>query len=167
MMPDSFQRIELGRVFGQVEDLDESTVFGKPHPHVAVFVVRCVVLNQEYFPGIVASQDLLQIPDVCHSTENCLKVIKESRTIQLDGTKNLQRVSLPRRGDFWLRTTARPSAVEGGILPEARFVLVEECSPFALGFFLIFGYLYRAQRSCAPLSACARVFLGRWTENPS
>lgn len=98
--------------------------------------------------------------------EDVLETVKEACAIQFYGAKNLESVSLAGSRYFWLRTYPRPCAVECGVLPEARFVFVKDGCPFVFGFFLMLGYLYRIQRSCAALSACASIFLGRWTENP-
>lgn len=129
-------------------------------------MVRCIVVNQIDFPWKVASQNSFEVPDVRYCIEHFLKMIEESGTVQLDCSENLERVPLSRGWDFRLRTYPCPCPIEGRVLAEAGFVFEEDRRPFAPGFFLMLGYLYRTQRDCTALSAFANVFLGRWTEKP-
>jgi len=129
-------------------------------------VIRCIVLNQVYFLREIASQNPLEISDVRFSIEHILKMIEKSGTVQFDCSKSLERVSLSGGRDFRLRTYPCPGAIEGRVLPEAGFVFEEDRCPFAFGFFLMVGYLYRTHRDCTLLSALASVFRGRCTEKP-
>jgi len=167
VMPYSLQGIEFGRIRGKIVNLDVFSVVGKPCPYAPVFVIRGIVLNQIYFLRKITSHDSFEIRTICFGIEDFLKMVEKTCTIQLDRTKNLERVSLPRSWYFHLTTYPRPRAIEGGVLPEARFVLEDDGRSLASCFFLMLGYLYRIQRDCTALSACASVFLGRWTDNPS
>lgn len=112
----------------------------KPRPHVFVFVVRCIVLNQIDFLREIALQNSFEIHDVCFGIEDLLKVVEKSGTIQFDCTEYFERISLPHSRYFWLRTYPRPCSIEGWVLPEARFVFEEDGRSFAFGFFLMLGY---------------------------
>lgn len=149
MMPDPLQGIELGGICRQIVYLDRAAIVGEPQPDIPVFVVGRVVLNQEDFSGKVALDDAFQVCNVGLSIEHCLKMVEEPCTIQLDRAKGLECVPLPGGRYFRLRTYSRPRAVERRVLPEARFVFVKEGGTFPFGFFLILGYLYLVQRSCA------------------
>lgn len=129
-------------------------------------MVRGIVLNQIDFSWEIASQRSFEIPDVRFGIEHFLEMIEEPGTVEFDGSEDLERVPLPCGRDFRLRSYPCPGAIEGRVLPEAGFVFEEDRCPFALGFFLMRGYLYRTQRDCMVLSAFASVFLGRCTENP-
>lgn len=83
---------------------------------------------------------MFQIHKVRCGIEDRLKMVQEASTIQLDRPENLERVSLSCCRYLGLGTYPRPRAIEGGILPEARFVFEEDSRSFALGFFLRLGY---------------------------
>ena len=108
----------------------------KPCPHVSVFVVRCVALNQIYFLWEIALQNSFEIHDVCFGIEDLVKVAEKSGAIQFDCAEYFERVSLPHSRYFRLRTYPRPCSIEGWVLPEARFVLKEDGRSFDFGFFL-------------------------------
>lgn len=109
-------------------------------------MIRCIVLDQVYFLRKVAAQYSFKILDICFGIEHFLKMIEKPGAVQFDRTENLERVPLARGRDFRLRTYPRPCPIEGRVLPEAGFVLEEDRRPFAPGFFLTLGYLYRIQR---------------------
>lgn len=165
-MPYSFQSVEFRGVRRKVVHLYVFPIVREPCPYTSVLVVRGIVLNQKYFSGEIAPQYSFEIRDVGFGVEHGLEIIKESPTIQFYGAENLEGVPLAGSRYFWLKSYARPCAVECGILSEARLVFEEDRCPFMLGFFLMLGYLYRTQRDCAALSACASALLGRCTENP-
>lgn len=77
VMPYPFQRIEFGRVSGEIVDLDVSAVIGKPCPYIAVFVVRSIVLNQIYFFWAIASHYSFEIYKVRFGIEDFLKMVEE------------------------------------------------------------------------------------------
>jgi len=166
-MPDSFQSIELRRVSGEIVDFDVSSMGGKPTPYLPVLVIRCIVLNQIDFLGEVTSDQLLLVNDIGRCVEDLLKMVKEAAGIEFDRAKNFQRFPLPGGGNFGLASYPRPGLVESGVLTESGFVLEEDGGSFASGFFLMSGYRYRTHRDWSCLSARARTFLGRWTENPN
>ena len=102
-------------------------------------MVRSIVLDQIDFARKVTAQRPFEIVDVGLRIENGLEVVKEPSTVEFDGAKYLQGVSLSRGGDLWLRASARPGLVERGVLAKARFVFEEDGRRFALGFFLRLG----------------------------
>lgn len=103
-------------------------------------MVRRIVLDQIDFLGKVTPKCPFEIVDVGVGVENLLEAIKEPSTVKFDRAKYFQGVSLPCRGDLWLRPLARPGLVESGVLPEAGFVFEEDGRRFAFGFFLRSGY---------------------------
>lgn len=140
MMPDSLQRIELGRISRQIVNLQVCPVLFEPRPDVFVFVVRRIVLNEINLAREIASQNSFQISDVRVGAEDFLKMIKKPGTVKLDGPEDFQGVSLPRGRDLRLRGDSGPRLIKGGVLSEAGFVLEEEGRSFAFGFFLRLGY---------------------------
>ena len=103
-------------------------------------MVRGIVLDQIDFARKVTAQCPFEIVDVSIGVENLLEVVKESSSVEFDGAKYFQGVSLPCGGDLWLRASARPGLVERRVLAEADFVFEEDRRFFALGFFLRLGY---------------------------
>ena len=102
-------------------------------------MVRSIVLDQIDFARKVTAQRSFEIIDVSIGVEDLLEVVKEPSAVEFDGAKYLQGVSLSCGGDLRLRTPARPSLVERGVLAEAGFVFEENGRLFALGFFLRLG----------------------------
>ena len=66
-------------------------------------------------------------------------MVKETAGIEFDRAKNFQSLLLPGGGNFGLASYPRPGLVESGVLAESSFVLEEEGSPLAFGFFLMSG----------------------------
>jgi hypothetical protein len=81
VMPYSFQRIEFGRVSWEIVDFDVFVMSGKPCPHISVFVVRSIVLNQIYFSRTIASHYSFEIHKVRFGIEDFLKMVEEPCTI--------------------------------------------------------------------------------------
>jgi len=86
-MPDSFQSVEFGRIWGKIVNLDIAALVGKPTPDLPILVVGCIVLDQEDFPAKVTPDHLLQITDRGTSIEEFLKVIEETACIEFDRAK--------------------------------------------------------------------------------
>lgn len=148
-------------------DFDVSSMGGKPIPDLPVLVIRSIVLNQIDFLGKVTSDQPLQVNDIGLRVEDLLKMVKETAGIEFDRAKDFQCLLLPSGGNFGLASYPRPGLVESGVLTESGFVLEQEGGSCASGFFLMSGYRYRTHRDWSCLSARARTFLGRWTENPN
>jgi hypothetical protein len=138
-MPDSFQGIRLRGVGWQIVNLDVFAMFGEPIPNISILVVRSVVLDQKDFAWEIVSEKLFQVEDIGLGIEDLLKPVEESSGIQLDGAENFQCLFLPGSGNFGLASYSSPCLIEGGVLPETRFVLEEKGRPFAFGFFLMSG----------------------------
>ncbi len=123
----------------------------EPHPNTSVFVVGGIVLNQEYLSPEIAAHDSFEIGNVGFGVEHRLEIIKETGAVQLYGAENLEGVSLASGRYFWLRSYARPCAVECRVLSETRLVFEENDRPFVFGFFyyitccLIYASLYNSE----------------------
>jgi len=93
-MPYSLERVEFWRIWRKIVYFDIFAMCSKPLPHISIFVIGCVVLNQIYLLREITTYDPFEIDQVRESIEDCLKLVKKSSTIQFDGAINLECVSL-------------------------------------------------------------------------
>lgn len=144
------------------------TIFLKPSPDVLVFMVRGIILNEDRLSWeISGSQLLFQIRSISLCVEDRSALVEKSGRKDVDRSKNFEGLSLACHRDKRLGSTSRPSPMEGGVLTETGFVLVNQTGFLPLGFFLISGYVSRIQPAFCRASARAKRRLGRCTENPN
>jgi len=102
-------------------------------------MVRGVVLNEEHLLSAITLCQAIEEGGVAPAFKNVSTPIVESGAVQIDGSEDLLRVSLPRRRDEWLMTPPCPSLIEGRILAETGFIAEEQSRAAISGFFLSEG----------------------------
>ena len=166
--PHAFNRIELGRVRRQPEQLDAPLVFSQPRlPLGREIVKRRVIDDQEDLPAaILRNESPEEFPERV-SVEHIGKPAGEFRSVKTDRAEQVRREALAIGIDAGLAADASPSSMQRAVEPETDLVLEQDYATAGGGFFLIAGNFLRSQCSCRSLSARQSRLRGRWTENPS
>ena len=111
----------------------------EPRPHLSIFVVGGVVLNQNCSLAVIAPGELFEKAQVRYGIKNRLLAIIKPCSPEFDGSKDLHVLALAGDGNFGRLSYAAPGGVERRILPEAGFVGEEERPVSRAGFFLSAG----------------------------
>jgi hypothetical protein len=113
----------------------------KPIPHVAVSVIRRVVLYPDHRLRVIPTGDLLKKLQIGLGIEYLLAAIEEARRVDLDAAEYFHTAALAGHGYLWLTATARPSGVQRRVLAEARLVGVDQRGAVRSRLFFRFGYV--------------------------
>ena len=164
IFPYAFNRIVIRRVRRQLKNFDLLPVFLEKFIDFRLFMVRCVVLNKvESFPFLAKGfkQHVIQKVDVAFRIEILsLMSVGELSVVETYGAKNFLGVSVSVRKYFGLIIPARPCSVQCRILPERRFVSVNDQRVFRAGVFFRLGYVYLTHLFLFDSLAPARLIVG-------
>jgi hypothetical protein len=143
VMPKGFDRVELRAVLGQRAEVKAMTIGAQPLPHLRCPMVGGVVVDQEHFPPAVAVRQAVQKGGVASTFKDVAMPVVELGTIQIDRSKDLLGVPLPRRRNQRLVSASRPRLVQARILTETGLIRKQQ-SGVAIGGFFLAGDTYSA-----------------------
>ena len=111
----------------------------EPAPHLCVLMIGGIVLDQDGALAAIVLGEQLQEGQLGRSIEDAVLTVMESRAPQLDGAQNLHRLAFPGDPKLGWPSDSAPGGMQGGVLPETRFVGENQRPVFPVGFFLRLG----------------------------
>ena len=167
-LPDTFDRVELWRVWGQAKQLDSVPVLGEPQLSFFLEVVAGTVVDDEEDLASASSHDLLEELEERESVEDRREaVMKPGLLFEGDDPEDVRRLAHAERVYTWLAADSGPRLVKRPIEPEAGFVTEGNDATALTRFFLIRGRISRNHVAWRARSARASRLRGRCTEKRS
>ena len=111
----------------------------EPRGYVLVFVIRRVILDEDYAVWVIAPCNLLEKIEVSFGVEDGVSMIGETRRVEFHAAEYLDALALPSHRHLGLASPPSPGAVEGGVLAKTGLVGVDQRCVLRKRFFFRLG----------------------------
>ena len=135
-MPEGFDRVELGAVFGQRAKMEAVAKVAEPVTNFWRSMISGVVMDQEHLLSRIALGQAAEEGGVAGTFKHVPVPIVELRPIEIHRSKNFLRVPLAGGRNQRLLAAMRPRLIEAGVLAETGFIGEQQGRVALCGFFL-------------------------------